>query len=189
MVIPKPVPVPDKRIPIQLSVEQLGAIIRLLYENNAFGIANKTELIELIADSFSTTKQFKINAGSLRNHFNAPVPKTLDQVCIFMSEQMVCRHRDGRNNMESKSNLSGINMAQAVSIASFIIGFVTIWIHLEIRIAEINVDLTNLKQDMIIHKTDNRKDMEILRNENNNNTKAILEKVDEIQIYLRNKKN
>ena len=70
-----------------------------------------------------------------------------------------------------------------------IIGFVTIWIHLEISIAEIYVDLSNLKQDLIVHKSDNRKDMEILRSENSNNTKVILEKVDEIQIYLRNRKN
>ena len=59
--------------------------------------------------------------------------------------------------------------------------------HLEIRIAEINVDLTNLKQDMFLHKTDNRKDLELLRNETNNNIRVILEKLDEIQIYLRNR--
>ena len=91
--------------------------------------------------------------------------------------------------MNARVSLAAVNVPQAVSIAGFIIGFVTIWIHLEIRIAEVYVDLTNLKQDMIVHKTDNRKDMEILRSENNNNTKVILEKVDEIQIYLRNKKN
>ena len=90
--------------------------------------------------------------------------------------------------MNARTTLADLNMSQIVSIAGFIIGFITIWIHLEICIAQINVDLSNLKQDVIIHKTDNRKDMEILRNENNNNTKMILDKVDEIQIYLRNKK-
>ena len=90
--------------------------------------------------------------------------------------------------MNARTTLVDFNMSQIVSIAGFIIGFITIWIHLEICIAQINVDLSNLKQDVIIHKTDNRKDMEILRNENNNNTKMILDKVDEIQIYLRNKK-
>ena len=90
--------------------------------------------------------------------------------------------------MEPKKTFSGINIPQIISIAGFIIGFVTIWIHLEIRIAEIYVDLTNLKQDMIIHKNDNRKDLEILRNETNNNIREILRKVDEIQIYLRNRK-
>ncbi|MDP1620911.1 MAG: hypothetical protein Q8M08_01095 [Bacteroidales bacterium] len=81
-----------------------------------------------------------------------------------------------------------MKFSQTVTVAGFIMGFVTIWIHLEICIAEINVDLTNLKQDVIMHKTDNRKDMELLRNDNNDNTLEILRKVDEIQIYLRNKK-
>ena len=90
--------------------------------------------------------------------------------------------------MNPRSALTGMSLSQIISFAGFIVGFVTIWIHLEICIAEINVDLSNLKQDMIIHKTDNRKDLEILRNENNNNIREILRKVDEIQIYLRNNK-
>lgn len=90
--------------------------------------------------------------------------------------------------MTPRFNRSGLNISQLISIAGFILGIVTIWIHLEIRIAEINVDLTNLKQDFLTHKTDNRKDLDILRTENNKNTREILRKVDEIQIYLRNHK-
>ena len=90
--------------------------------------------------------------------------------------------------MNPRSSLAGLSLSQIISLAGFILGFFTIWIHLEIRIAEINVDLSNLKQDMIIHKTDNRKDLEILRNENNNNIREILRKVDEILIYLRNRR-
>jgi hypothetical protein len=90
--------------------------------------------------------------------------------------------------MSTRSSIAGMNMSQLISLAGFIIGFVTIWIHLEISIAEINVDLANLKQDVIMHKTDNRKDLEVLRTEINTDTKEILRKVDEIQIYLRNKK-
>ena len=91
--------------------------------------------------------------------------------------------------MTPRSSFTGMNIYQFGSIAGFILGIVTIWIHLEIRIAEINVDLTNLKQEMMNHKTDNRKDLDILRTENNKNTREILRKVDEIQIYLRNTKN
>ena len=90
--------------------------------------------------------------------------------------------------MSTRSTIAGMNMSQLISLTGFIIGFVTIWIHLEISIAEINVDLANLKQDVIIHKTDNRKDLEVLRTEINTDTKEILRKVDEIQIYLRNRK-
>jgi hypothetical protein len=88
--------------------------------------------------------------------------------------------------MSPRSSLAGMTMSQIISLAGFIIGCVTIWIHLEISIAEINVDLANLKQDLLLHKTDNRKDIELLRNDNANNTREILRKVDEIQIYLRN---
>ncbi len=90
--------------------------------------------------------------------------------------------------MSTRSDIAGMTLSQMVSLAGFIIGFVTIWIHLEICIAEINVEITNLKQDQIMDKTNNRKDMEMMRNENSSNTKEILQKVDEIQIYLRNHK-
>jgi len=90
--------------------------------------------------------------------------------------------------MNSLINKTGMTIYQAISLAGFLIGFVTIWIQLEIRIAEVNVEVTNIKQDLASYKTDNRKDMEVLRNENSSNTKEILNKVDEIQIYLRNKK-
>jgi hypothetical protein len=90
--------------------------------------------------------------------------------------------------MNPRSTIAGISMTKLASLSGFFIGFMTIWIHLEISIAAINVDLANLKQDMIMHKSDNRKDMEALRIENSSNTREILMKVDEIQIYLRNNK-
>jgi hypothetical protein len=90
--------------------------------------------------------------------------------------------------MNARPAAADMTMSQTISLAGFIIGLVTIWIHLEICIAEINVDLANLKQDMLLHKTDNRKDLELLRKDNTGNTREILRKVDEIQIYLRNHK-
>ena len=90
--------------------------------------------------------------------------------------------------MSPRLILTGMNLSQIVSLSGFMMGFVAIWINIEIRLAEINVDLTNLKQDMVIHKTDNRKDLEALRNENISNTRELIRKVDEIQIYLRNKR-
>jgi hypothetical protein len=90
--------------------------------------------------------------------------------------------------MSPRSTVAGMTTSQIISLAGFIMGFITIWIHLEICIAEINVDLANVKQDMLLHKSDNRKDLETLRNDNAGNTREILRKVDEIQIYLRNQK-
>jgi hypothetical protein len=90
--------------------------------------------------------------------------------------------------MTPRATMAGLNMSQWISFAGFVIGCVTIWIHLEISIAQVNVDLANLKQDMLLHKSDNRKDLELLQNSFNTDTKEILRKVDEIQIYLRNRR-
>jgi hypothetical protein len=90
--------------------------------------------------------------------------------------------------MKPRINIAGMTMAQAISLCTFLVGFITIWIQLEIRIAEVNVDVVNIKQDLVMHKTENRNDLELIRQENNGNTREILQKVDEIQIYLRNKK-
>ena len=76
-------------------------------------------------------------------------------------------------------------MPQAISLLTFLIAIVSIWVHIEIRLAEINVELFNMKQDLILHKSDNRKDLESLRIDLKGDTKEILRKIDEIQIYLR----
>ena len=88
--------------------------------------------------------------------------------------------------MNQRSYFTGVGLAKLTTIASFVLGFLTIWIHLEIRIAEINVEIFNLKQNLLQYKSDNRQDMEVMRSENTSNTRVILNKVDEIQIYLRN---
>jgi len=79
----------------------------------------------------------------------------------------------------------GMPMPQAISLLTFIVAIVSIWVHIEIRLAEINVELFNMKQDLILHKSDNRKDLELLRTDLKGDTKEILRKIDEIQIYLR----
>ena len=76
-------------------------------------------------------------------------------------------------------------MPQAISLLTFLIAIVSIWVHIEIRLSEINVELFNMKQDLILHKSDNRKDLESLRTDLKGDTKEILRKIDEIQIYLR----
>jgi hypothetical protein len=92
-----------------------------------------------------------------------------------------------QGNMFTQPARSGLNLSQTISFGTFIIGVVTIWIHLEIRIAEINVEIVNLKQDQMEFKSDTRKNLEIMRGENSSNARQILDRVDEIQIYLRNR--
>jgi len=58
---------------------------------------------------------------------------------------------------------------------------------MEIRLAELNVELSNLKQDLSFHKSANSRDLENLRTDIKSDTREILKKIDEIQIYLRNK--
>jgi len=90
--------------------------------------------------------------------------------------------------MNARLSGIGLSIPQIISVASFFVGLVSIWIHLEIRIAEVNVDLANLKQDLMMHKADNRRDFEMIRTDIRSDTREILGKIDEIQIYLRNKK-
>ena len=87
--------------------------------------------------------------------------------------------------MTTKPEFFGIPLPHLISLFSFAAGVISIWIHLEIRIAGINVDLANLKQELVFHKAENRKDFEMLHNNMNTDTKEILRKIDEIQIYLR----
>ncbi|MCX6266085.1 MAG: hypothetical protein NTW16_01825 [Bacteroidetes bacterium] len=89
--------------------------------------------------------------------------------------------------MKTKLTFFGLTLAQFLSLFTLITGIVSIWIHLEIRIAEVNADITNLKQEMIWHKTENRRDFEIFRNDQRADTREIIRKVEEIQIYLRKK--
>ncbi|MEI7725883.1 MAG: hypothetical protein WCK09_12310 [Bacteroidota bacterium] len=53
--------------------------------------------------------------------------------------------------MYARTSLAAMNVPQTVSIAVLIIGFIAIWIHLEICIAEINDDLSNLKSEIRNH--------------------------------------
>jgi hypothetical protein len=90
--------------------------------------------------------------------------------------------------MNSKQTLFGLPLPQAIGLFSFLTVIISIWIHLEISLAELNVEIANLKQDLLIHKSENRKDLETLQTDINTDTKEILRKIDEIQIYLRNNK-
>ena len=88
--------------------------------------------------------------------------------------------------MTTKTTILGMPVAQAISLLTFLIAIISIWVHMEIRIAQINVELTNMKQDFLLHKTDNRKDLLLIRSDIKSDTKEILKRIDEIQIYLRN---
>ncbi len=90
--------------------------------------------------------------------------------------------------MTMKSNILGMPLAQAISLFTFLLAIVSIWVHMEIRLAELNVEITNLKQDLLLHKTDNTRNFDLIRTDIKADTKEILKRIDEIQIYLRNTK-
>ena len=79
----------------------------------------------------------------------------------------------------------GIPLSQAIALFTFIAGVASVWVHLEIRLAEVNVEIMNLKQDIILHKAANQTDFESLREDLHTDTREILRRIDEIQIYLR----
>jgi len=90
--------------------------------------------------------------------------------------------------MTLKSTIFGLSLPQAISLFTFLLAIISIWVHMEIRLAEVNVEITNLKQDMLLHKADNTMDFDIIRSDIKSDTKEILKRIDEIQIYLRNNK-
>lgn len=90
--------------------------------------------------------------------------------------------------MTSKPTLFGLPLSSAIALFSFLIAVVSIWVHLEIRLAEVNIEIANIKEDLLQHKVENRKDLETIRADMSSDTKEILRKIDEIQIYLRNGK-
>jgi len=95
---------------------------------------------------------------------------------------------DTSQKMTLKSTIFGLPLLQAISLFTFLLALISIWIHMEIRLAELNVEITNLKQDLLLHKTDNTRNFDIIRSEIKSDTKEILKRIDEIQIYLRNNK-
>ena len=85
-----------------------------------------------------------------------------------------------------KPSIFGIPVPQAISLLTFLVAIISIWFHMEIRLAEINVEIVNMKQDIQAHKFENTKDIDVLRSDIKSDTREILKKIDEIQIYLRN---
>jgi len=88
--------------------------------------------------------------------------------------------------MVKDKKIFGLPVPQAISLATFIAGVISVWIHLEIQIAAINVEIINLKKNMEQHCADNRKELDALKIDIKSDTREILQKIDEIQIYLRN---
>ena len=85
-----------------------------------------------------------------------------------------------------KPTIFGIPVPQAISLLTFLVAIISIWVHMEIRLAEINVEIVNMKQDLQAHKIENTNDFDMLRSDIKSDTREILKKIDEIQIYLRN---
>jgi hypothetical protein len=90
--------------------------------------------------------------------------------------------------MIAKPHILGLPLLHFISLITFLIAVISIWVHMEIRLAEINVEIINLKQDLFLHKSDNRKDLDLIRSDIKSDNKEILRKIDEIQIYILNKK-
>lgn len=86
------------RIPVKASVQTLAAFGRLFYEYKVFDMNNKEKFCRLLAASFCTVRQKKISAGSLKNHFDAPTPETLDYLFAEMGKMLKNSRRLYRGN-------------------------------------------------------------------------------------------
>ena len=90
--------------------------------------------------------------------------------------------------MDTRHSLFGLPPAQAIGLLSFMLAVVSIWVHLEICLAEVNVEIVNLKQELFLQRADNRKEFETMQTGISTDTREVLRKIDEIQIYLRDRK-
>jgi hypothetical protein len=88
--------------------------------------------------------------------------------------------------MDKDKKIFCLPFPQAISLATFIAGVISVWIHLEIQISAINVEIINLKKNVEQHCTENRKELDALKIDIKSDTREILKKIDEIQVYLRN---
>jgi len=88
--------------------------------------------------------------------------------------------------MVRDTKIFGLPMPQAISLATFIAGIISVWVHLEIQIAAINVEIINIKKNVEAHCTENRKELDALKIDIKSDTREILKQVNEIQVYLRN---
>jgi hypothetical protein len=90
--------------------------------------------------------------------------------------------------MTAKTQILGLPLPHFISLFTFMIAVVSIWGHMEIRLAELNIEIINIKQDLSLHKADNRKDLDLIRSDIKSDNKEILRKIDEIQLYILNQK-
>ena len=90
--------------------------------------------------------------------------------------------------MEPKHTIFGIPLGQAIALLGLLAGVASVWVHLEIRLAELNIEIVNLKQELTTHKGDNRRDFELLHSEIAGNTREIVQKIDGIEGWLRGRK-
>ena len=89
--------------------------------------------------------------------------------------------------MVKDTRILGLPIPHAVSLVTFVAGVISVWVHLEIQIAAINVEIVNIKKNLDQHITDNRKEIDILKVDIKSDTREILKQINEIQIHLRNK--
>jgi len=85
------------------------------------------------------------------------------------------------------AKIFGLPILQAISLSTFIMGVISVWIHLEIQIAAINVEIINLKKNVEAHCSENRKELDALKIDIKSDTREILKQINEIHVYLRKK--
>ena len=70
---------PTEKIILKGSVPELATVLRLLHDAGIIENKNKEEVCRLAAACFSTHFTNDLSAGSLKNHFDAPTPETLQE--------------------------------------------------------------------------------------------------------------
>jgi len=56
--------------------------------------------------------------------------------------------------MTIKSTILGLSLPRVISLLTFLLAIISIWVLMEIRLAELNVEITNLKKNLFLYKAD-----------------------------------
>ena len=150
------------------------------------------EIVQIIAMEYTGAVGDKINVIATDDFKVTSVKMNLSDPSGNLIEQGNCQEDLASDCWVYTATTAVLDLTGVVitatasdSFFSFLIAIISIWVHMEIRLAELNVEIVNLKQDLMVHKSDNRKDFETLRLDIHTDIREILRRMDDV--YLKRK--
>ncbi|WKN29750.1 hypothetical protein PZB74_12315 [Porifericola rhodea] len=83
-----------RKIQTELTVPQLGYLLRAFFEEGIFTPKQKSDLIKVFSENFSSKSRKDISAKSLRNSFDSPALKEIDELQEIFTHLMQRAKKD-----------------------------------------------------------------------------------------------